>query len=113
MARAHCWWSDSMQQAWVLQDEPKRQNSANISSQVREIDIFNEQKMGPDDKVANEMATIIPLTLNIITRLLVNGQTNFREPDHLRPYYQSSTFLSNAADKSKSIYYLVTTYFKT
>ena len=62
MARAHCWWSDSMQQAWVLQDEPKRQNSANISSQVREIDIFNEQKMGPDDKVANEMATIIPLT---------------------------------------------------
>ena len=68
----------------VLQDEPKRQNSANISSQVREIDIFNEQKMGPDDKVANEMATIIPLTLNIITRLLVDGQTNFREPDHLR-----------------------------
>ena len=48
--------------------------------------------MGPDDKVANEMATIIPLTLNIITRLLVDGQTNFREPDHLRPYYQSSTF---------------------
>ena len=99
--------------ARVLQDEPKRQNSANISSQVREIDIFNEQKMGPDDKVANEMATIIPLTLNIITRLLVDGQTNFREPDHLRPYYQSSTFWSNAADKSKSIYYLVTTYFKT
>ena len=104
-----------MQQAWVLQDEPKRQNSANISSQVREIDIFNEQKMGPDDKVANEMATIIPLTLNIITRLLVDGQTNFREPDHLRPYYyQSITFLSNAAaDKSRSIYYLVTNYFKT
>ena len=102
-----------MVRARVLQDEPKRQNSANISSQVREIDIFNEQKMGPDDKVANEMATIIPLTLNIITRLLVDGQTNFREPDHLRPYYQSSTFWSNAADKSKSIYYLVTTYFKT
>ena len=55
--------------------------------------------MGPDDKVANEMATIIPLTLNIITRLLVDGQTNFREPDHLRPYYQASTFLSKPPTK--------------
>ena len=51
-------------------------------------------------------SSLLLLTLNIITHLLVDGQTNFREPDHLRPYYQSSTFLSNAADKSKSIYYL-------